>query len=157
MSDVLHIVIDTREQMPWSFDPSHALTRVGTLRTGDYALAGDEGFAIERKSLEDFLGTVATGWERFSRELERMQDAKFPARVVIVEGDAESVFFHESDNGIQAPRHNHPRLSPGFITKRIAELTMMGVTVLFAGRPEYASALAYRILKERHNAITCKG
>jgi ERCC4-type nuclease len=145
------VVIDTREKRPWSFPDEYVETRIGKLNAGDYALDGDNAFAIERKSLDDFLGTISTGWERFLREIGRMEGARFQRKVIIVEGDFESTCFRESTTGeMVSPQHNHPRLSPQFVTKRIAELTMMGVAVIFAGRPEYAAAIAYRILWERH-------
>lgn len=153
------IVIDTREKRPWSFPEHLAYTRIGTLTTGDYALIDDNAFAIERKSLDDFLQTISTGWERFQREIGRMEGARFCAKVIIVEGDFESVCFKSEQDTIIPPNHSHPRLSPQFVTKRIAELTLMGVSVIFAGASEYASAIAYRILWERHleigNRVTC--
>lgn len=144
MRERLHIIIDTREQRPWSFDPSRADVTVSTLRTGDYALAGDDGFAIERKSLDDFLGTISSGWDRFKRELHRM--AGWPARVVIVEADFAQCCFSADGS---PPTHSHHRLTPAFVAKRISQLTMSGVTVLFAGNPELASALALTIFYER--------
>lgn len=144
------VVIDTREKRPWSF-PEHLVTsRIGTLKTGDYALEDDDSFAIERKSLDDFLQTVSSGWERFLREIGRMEGQNFKAKIVIVEGDYESFCFKSSSfNEIEPPAHNHPRLSPQFVNKRMAELTMMNVSVIFAGCPEYAASLAYSILQER--------
>ena len=53
----LRIIIDTREQIPWSFPPEIPV-EIGTLKTGDYALAGDDAFAIERKSKDDFLSLI---------------------------------------------------------------------------------------------------
>jgi ERCC4-type nuclease len=72
INEPLRIVIDTREQTPWSWEPSDAITTVAGLNAGDYALLADTEpvrgkdrlavrFAIERKSLEDFLGTISTG------------------------------------------------------------------------------------------------
>jgi hypothetical protein len=154
----IHIIIDTREQTPWGFDPSQAVVSVDTLRTGDYALKGDGGFAIERKSLDDFLGTISSGWDRFLREIGRMDGAGFSAKAVIVEADFESCCFRTGADGeLIPPGHRHPMLSPQFVCKRIAELTMMGVAVLFAGTPLYASALAYQILRERANDLARKG
>jgi ERCC4-type nuclease len=142
----LKIIQDTREQRPWAFDLAFADVSVGTLKTGDYALAGDDQFAIERKSLDDFLGTIATGWPRFCRELKRMDDAEFVAQVIIVEGDFAHVCFNLDKEGqLVAPTHNHPNLTPQFITKRIAQLTMRGVSVLFAGNAEFASGIALHI------------
>jgi len=160
MPDALNIVIDTREQTPWSWSEHKATTSIHGLAACDYALAEDcfavDGhgtygvrFGLERKSLEDMLGTISSGWDRFLRELDRMQGSGFPARIVIVEGNFSEFCFMSDDNGIHPPSHNHPRLLPAFVARRIAELSMMGVAVLFAGSAEYAAALAYRIFRER--------
>jgi hypothetical protein len=146
----LRIVIDTREQAPWSFPVEYAETIRGTLPTGDYALAGDMGFAVERKSLDDFLGTISTGWERFERELDRMDEAKFPAKVIIVEGNFASCCYQTTLEGITSPRHNHPKLTPQFVFMRLAELTFRRVSVLFAGRRDLGAFMAYVLLKERN-------
>ncbi len=155
----LHIIIDSREQSPWAWEPSDATTEIRGLAAGDYALATDTEavrgketlavrFAIERKTLDDFLGTIAGGWDRFNRELERM--IAFRARVVIVEGDFESCCFVNGGSGtIEPPSHSHPMLTPAFVARRVSELTMQGVSVLFAGNAMLAAGLAYRIFKRR--------
>ena len=140
----LAIIVDTREQSPFAFPPESATTRRGTLKAGDYALAGDDRFAIERKSLDDFLGTLSSGWDRFQRELDRMQEAGFVARVVVVEGTMQDVL---------AGNHNHSALTFGFVAKRLARLTLMGVSVIFAGDSVMAAGLAWAILNERKNDI----
>lgn len=154
----LRIVIDTREQAPWAWDPSDAVTEVRALSAGDYALESDcervKGratlavrFSIERKSLEDLLSTISTGWDRFQRELTRME--AFPARVIIVEGDFADVCFKQGATGIIPPPHNHPALRPAFVARRISELTMMGVSVLLAGDAQMAAGLAFRVFRRR--------
>ena len=135
----LRIVIDTREQQPWSFGDLAAVSR-GALPAGDYAVAGDFGFAVERKSLDDFAATVVSGRARFERELERMREADFPARVIIVEADWMDVLRHE---------YASPAIPPALILRRVAELTMDGVAVLFCGNPTGAAGLCWRILLER--------
>ena len=153
----LHIIIDTREQTPWAFDPSAVDASIGTLQTGDYALAGDFSFGIERKSLDDFLGTVSSGWERFKRELDRMDAAKWVAKIIIVEGDYASCFFASAPDGeLVPPQHRHHRLTPQFVEKRVTELTMRGVSVLFAGNPCIAASLAVSIFRHRNNQIKTK-
>ncbi len=153
----LTIIIDTREQAPWAFPDELAVSRRGTLGAGDYAVDGDEFFAIERKSLEDFLGTISTGWDRFRRELARMRAAQHIARVIIVESNFEAVCFTmDPEERIIPPQHRHFTLSPQFVSLRIAELVLDGVTVLFAGNAEYASGLAYRILLRRHLQLSGK-
>jgi ERCC4-type nuclease len=146
------IVIDTREQRPWSFPP-HIEVEVGTLRTGDYALKNDEQFAIERKSADDFVGTVSLGWHRFVKELNRMDAANFVAKVVIVETDFETFCFRIRQGAIIPPDHEHTRCTPQFLMKRIAELTMRGISVIFAGNAELASAIALRIFFERERKL----
>jgi len=158
MIEPLHIVIDSREQSPWAWDPSDAITDIRALVAGDYALAEDcervrgrealaVRFAVERKSLDDFLGTISGGWDRFQRELTRMES--FPARVVIVEGDFAQCCFEEVNGELMLPEHNHPNLRPAFVARRIAELTMQGVTVLLAGNAQLAAGLAYRVFRRR--------
>jgi len=142
---ILPLTIDSREQRPWAWLPSEVEPTVATLRTGDYAITGDHGFAIERKSLDDFLGTISGGWDRFTREMWRM--AGWPARVVIVEADLAACYF-DSVTGA-APQHRHSLLSPQFVARRIAELTMRNISVLFAGDDQRASRLALAILRER--------
>jgi len=146
------IIIDTREQRPWSFPPD-VTVEVGTLRTGDYALKGDDHFAIERKSADDFVGTIATGWCRFVKELNRMDAAKFAAKVIIVESDFETFCFRIRQGEILPPDHQHNRCTPQFVMRRIAELTMRGVSVIFAGNAELGSAIALRILIEREGIL----
>ncbi len=134
---MLRVVVDTREQAPWGFPEDVECVR-RKLDAGDYALEGDAGFSIERKSLNDFLGTISSGWDRFCREVNRMHD--YRARLVVVEGDFTAcTFLYNWDGHIIPPRHSHPNLLPQFIAKRIAELAFMGVYVLFAGYAEQAS------------------
>lgn len=152
--DLISITIDTREQTPWSFPVEVATVRVGTLKTGDYALTGDDGFAVERKSLDDFVGTISTGWERFKRELERMDHNGFRCKPIIVEADFENCCFRERAKGIKSPDHNHYQLTPAFIGRRIAELTYTyRCSVLFAGYPDLAAALCAKLLTQRRAEI----
>lgn len=159
MMEPLHIIIDSREQSPWSWDPHLVRTSVSGLDAGDYALAVDctpvngraslmVRFSIERKSLDDFIGTISTGWERFQREVYRMRE--FPAKIVIVEGDFADCCFGP---GSTPPPHSHPKISPQFIAKRVAELSFMKVSVLFAGQAHYAAGLAYRIFSHRKDVL----
>lgn len=150
------IIVDTREQRPWSFPP-HINVEVGTLKTGDYALKGDEThFAVERKSGDDFVGTISTGWHRFCRELNRMDEAEFAAKTVIVEADFETFCYRIRQGVILPPDHEHIRCTPQFLMKRIAQLTLRGVSVIFAGNADYGSAIALRIFHEREEQLNRK-
>lgn len=59
--------IDSREQLPYSFD---GLSEVGTLSVGDYSICGLENHvSVERKTLNDLIGCLTQDRERFEREL----------------------------------------------------------------------------------------
>ena len=147
----MEIVIDTREQKPWGFPP-HISVEIATLKTGDYAIKGDESnFAIERKSGDDFIGTISSGWPRFCKEIKRMEN--FPAKIIIVESDFENFCYRTGQGLILPPDHDHIMVTPQFVMKRIAELTMKQISVLFAGNAEYGSAIALRIFIERQKAL----
>ena len=144
---MIPVIVDTREQRPRVLDPdSFTMTRA-TLRTGDYCLEGDV-VALERKSLEDFMGTIGSGWDRFQREIDRMEG--WPAKIIIVEGDYRQIMFGP---GATPPEHNHLQLTPAFARKRIAQLSLRQVSVLFATDAGHAAGLASAIFRERHDHI----
>ena len=186
---MIEVTIDTREQTPWSFDEHLVKARIGTVKTGDYCITGDNGFAIERKSFDDFLGTISKGWSRFQREIYRAQERGFTLPI-LVEGRLQDLLFHyqrvcadcatqwilnanarcetnysESEllgyvkafyNGdyeiiekVVPPAHDHFKLTPSFVLKRIGELQHLGACVSFCERAEYARAIAYSMLHER--------
>lgn len=68
------VVVDTREQLPYSFPESWPVVKKA-LKSGDYSVLGhEETFAIERKSLSDLLGCIFQ--DRFHRELQRLSEFK---------------------------------------------------------------------------------
>ncbi|MEN6521136.1 MAG: ERCC4 domain-containing protein [Armatimonadota bacterium] len=79
------VVVDTREKEPYAFDPARVEVVRRAIPAGDYSLSGlESSFAIERKSLEDFVGTVIRGRERFRRELLKLRECDFAC--VVIEG-----------------------------------------------------------------------
>lgn len=80
----MRIVIDSREQEPFSFEGYPVEIERGTLTTGDYSVPGfEDRVAVERKSLGDLLGCLTHDRERFTRELERLRG--YESTVVVVE------------------------------------------------------------------------
>ncbi len=147
MENPLHIAIDTREQSPWHFPPDMAKVSRRTLKTGDYALILDDGsvdtgFAVERKSLDDLVGTLSSGAKRWAKEVERM--GAFSCMVVVVEGQDSDIVQH---------KYNHPLVSPAMVTGRIVELAWMGVHVYLAADSMRASQIAWRHLYERYKQL----
>jgi ERCC4-type nuclease len=87
------IIIDTREQEGYSFDPRLAATVRRALPAGDYSVAGLENIvAVERKSLDDFVSTVIHSRARFRKELRKL--AEYRAACVVVEAGLMEVLLH---------------------------------------------------------------
>jgi len=111
------IYIDTREQKPFRFDIP---VEVKTLKFGDYALSNKRvsgNCYIERKSLNDFIGTMSGGYERFKREIERAKEQK-AYLIVLVERSIE-----EAMNFTKLPYVSKKvRATPEYIFNRVRSL-----------------------------------
>jgi ERCC4-type nuclease len=127
------IVIDTREQRPYRFEPFV----LSTLDTGDYSVTGyEDRFAIERKSKEDLYSSLGQGRERFEREVARLGRLDYGAIVV-----------ESSLSGLLCP--------PGFtqMNPRAAVCSLLawsvkhGVQVFFADDRAHGQALTRKILQ----------
>lgn len=90
--DRVVVVVDTREQEPWTFDPERIEVVRRALPAGDYSLAGRErSVAVERKSLEDLVSTVIRRRDRFRRELQQLEHYDFAC--VVVEAELREVLL----------------------------------------------------------------
>lgn len=79
----MKILIDTREQKPWSFS-SEIETERRKLDTGDYSVEGYETrVCIERKSLNDFVNSLTRRNSNFWSELSRIRQDGMLACVVV--------------------------------------------------------------------------
>ncbi len=132
------IVIDTREQLPYSF--SIESTRA-TLKTGDYSLAGLESVvSIERKSLDDFIGCITASRERFESELSRADSLeKF---WVVIEANLTSI-----ENGLYRSKVN-PESVLGTLA---AWSNRHKVGFIFAGNRFSGQKMVERLLKHAWN------
>jgi ERCC4-type nuclease len=80
------VIIDSREQEPLGFDPRLVIAVRRALPAGDYSVAGLEHLiAVERKTLDDFVGTVIRARGRFYGELRRLE--RYARACVVVEAD----------------------------------------------------------------------
>ncbi len=135
------IVIDTREQRPYTFSD----TRVGgvvhaALPAGDYSIQGCEmQIAVERKSLADYISTVVHAQERFGRELALLKT--YPRAWIVVEGSLDEVLQGRYDS----------RVTPQSLLAMTASLmTRYAIPVLFAGDRPSARALVEELLVQWH-------
>jgi ERCC4-type nuclease len=139
------IVIDTREQRPYEFSDG-TLTAVEGMHTGDYSVrssdgnpAGDftERVVVERKSLEDYVGSSIHGRARFIRELERL--SLYERACIVVEGDP--VDAHEGKY--------RSRTNPASIVGSAAAFFVdYGVPTMFWGNRAAATEFTERFLKK---------
>lgn len=162
------VVIDTREQAPYSFtgiktDVSSTRKRKGqskpqslplivptvveTLKSGDYSIRGHElSISVERKSLQDLYGTLSQRRKQFVAELERLNEMPFAA--VVVESGWESVLRSPAtivDNG----PHHVSQLLPKTIYRSILAWQQRYVHVHWLMCPArwFAERTTFRILE----------
>lgn len=141
------IVVDTREQTPWTFDGIRAGASEGHssievravvagLDAGDYSIIGRESeIRIERKSAGDLFGTLTTGRDRFERELERL--ARFPFSAIVVEAEFSCLV-------LSPPSRMQPR---SFVGSVVALSQRFPSRWYFAGSRAFAEGLAFRLLE----------
>lgn len=89
----MKVLVDSREQKPYSFKESETVT----LETGDYTLQ-EVDTAIERKTKSDFLQSITQERERFERECRRADDFEKPM-IILVEApreDFEKGVYHSA-------------------------------------------------------------
>ncbi len=88
-AEAFTIIVDSREQCPWEFSPNVA-PQVATLDAGDYAPRGmTDRVAIERKSVDDLVGSITTRREPFLACCDRLSRLDFAC--IIVEASVEDV------------------------------------------------------------------
>ena len=127
------IVIDDREKRPHRFETE---TRTARLETGDYSLSGGEHMiAIERKTVDDLVGSLSCGRKRFEAELSRARGFHYFAIV------AETTF---SDLAGGTYRSN---MNPKAAVQSLLTFSVRyGVPVFFAGSRENGSDITESLL-----------
>ncbi len=137
------VVVDTREQEPYAFDPTRVTVVRRALPVGDYSLAGYEGsVAAERKSLEDYVGTVVGARARFARELRALSE--FDLGCVVVEGTLEDILAHRYRSGA------HPSSVFGATLSIVVD---HGVPVYFCGDRQLACRFVEGLLCRYHQRV----
>lgn len=126
-------IIDTREQKPYDLAPLSS--RRGTLKTGDYSLVGlEDRVCVERKSLEDYLGVIGRGRERFERQIERMLE--FETKIIVIEASWTML----------AGGYWRSKIHPSAVMGSTLGWFARGIPILMAGSREAAQLAVTRYL-----------
>lgn len=130
------IVIDNQEKLPLVFDQSACNVVTGDLWLADYSIIGREtAWAIERKSLADYVGSITAGRDRFFRELDELRGYEF--KRIIVEADACDVTLMHYRSSV------HPNSVWGTTYKIEVDF---GIPVIFCGDHDQSAKWVQGIL-----------
>lgn len=164
---VMTIIIDTNEQKPF-FSGRNAPKGIPIIRDnlkphgGDYSIAGFEHqIIIERKSAEDYLGSIFT--ERFANTFPLLKSHE--VRYIIVERylvdilkmcDPTAFRKQKKDSPISPVRHKnkfgaHPN---SVIGKTQSIMSKHGIPIYFASSREEAQAMTLGILQKFYKSQT---
>ena len=129
----MKILIDTREQKPYSFETE---TLTGKLDTGDYSVCGLENHvSIERKELNDLIGCLSKGRDRFERELQRAKGLDYFA--LVVEADLKDI----------AQGAYHSKMLPRAVLQSLMAFSIRyKMPVWFCGNRQYGQRITESLL-----------
>lgn len=132
----IRILADSREQLPYRFDG--AVT--SKLDVGDYSIAGAEHLvSIERKSLDDLVGSLSRGRERFERELYRMRALDYGC--LVVEASLQDIVQHRYRS----------EMSPASVVQSLVAFSIRyQLPIWFAGDRACGQRLTESILSKYH-------
>lgn len=142
------IIVDTREQQPWSFDSFYSVANK-KLDTGDYSIEGLEHLlCIERKkSSSEFANNIIES--RFKDVVMRMSNMKYS--FLLLEFDIEDLLVYPVGSTVPKKMWDKIKISPAFLIKNILDLELShNIKVFFCGNSNNASKLAEMILKKIH-------
>jgi len=142
------IYVDTREQKPLTF-VSHQ-TAVQTLKIGDYVSSNQPPtcqVCIERKAMNDFVGTLSGGYERFCRELDKAVAANSYVVVLV-----ESTLNQCMDSGANIYRR-FTKVTPDYVFHNVRETIQKYpmVQFLFVDGREVAATIIEKIFDSHCN------
>lgn len=145
-SDLI-ILRDTREQTPLRF-PKFKIIE-SKLDYGDYTAASDwfDSIYIERKSLQDLIGTMSKGFERFCREIIRAESMGAYIVVLVEDGFKDFESFEYTRQG------RYTNCSYEYIAHQIKKIMQSygNIQFVFAGSKDKSADLLIKFLKAGKN------
>ena len=136
----MKILVDTREQRPFSFaGPAYSSVEIvkGTLPTGDYSVLGFENeCAVERKSADDLIMCLTRNRDRFTKELIRTRG--LCSFAVVVECSMLDI----------AQGNYRSRMNPkAAVNSILGMMAKYGTAFIFAGTRSLAEWSTYNFLR----------
>lgn len=141
------IIVDTREQQPWSFD--HYAKAHRKLDTGDYSIEGLENIiTIERKkSSSEFATNIIES--RFKDVIMRLSQFKYS--FLLLEFNLEDLLIYPIGSTVPKKMWDKVKVTPAFLIKNILELQLNhNIKVIFCGNASNAEKIAEFIFKKIH-------
>lgn len=138
------IIIDTREQKPWTFEEN--TTAHHKLDTGDYSIEGlQEIVAIERKrNVAEVANNITES--RFEDVIDRLKKIKYP--FVLLEFNLDDVMRYPIGSTIPKKLWSKIRITPNFIIKHLLDLELEhNIKIIFCGNSSNAEKIALNIMK----------
>lgn len=137
---------DTREQTPLKLSCE---VRKMKLSVGDYTISEPyfSDVFVERKSINDLVGTLSSGLERFEKEIQRARQLNGYI-VVLVEGLFSEVYNYAPKTRFQQ------KVTGSFIMNKIRHImsSYLNIQFVFGGNETECSDLLVKILKMGHEA-----
>lgn len=141
------IIVDTREQQPWTFDNYAKAHR--KLDTGDYSVEGLEHLlTIERKkSSSEFATNIVES--RFKDVVMRLSQFKYS--FLLLEFDLQDLLIYPIGSTVPKRMWDKVKITPSFLIKNIIELQLNhNIKVMFCGSASNAEKIAEFIFKKIH-------
>lgn len=143
--DNFTIIVDTREQQPWTFDNYVVANK--KLDTGDYSIEGlQDIFAIERKkSINEIANNIIE--PRFKDVIARMSQLKYS--FFLLEFGITDVLNYPIGSNLPKKLWDKIKITPPFIMKHILDWQLKyNIKVLFCNNASNAEQVAEYILKK---------
>ena len=138
------IIIDTREQTPWTFD--NYVTASKKLDTGDYSILGMEDiFTIERKkSVSEVANNISES--RFDKELIRLKNYKH--KFLLLEFNLKDVLNYPIGSNVPKKMWEKLKITNKYILKYLTEIAIFyDLQVIFCDDSDGAEEMALSIIK----------
>jgi ERCC4-type nuclease len=139
------IIVDTREQQPWSFD--HYSKANIKLDAGDYSIEGLQHLlGIERKKSVNEIANNITE-PRFKDAIARLAELKYS--FLLLEFDIENILNYPIGSNLPKRLWDKIKISPAFLMKHVLDWQLVhNINVIFCGDSSSAERTAEMILKK---------